>query len=275
MKYAIEHELRLAFSEPIREHHVELRLTPRDGGEQRLGAAAIEVEPAAGVRRHVDCFGNRVDTFDVIAPHEALAIRLRATVETRLENPFAFAPIATGREREWIEQALRREPSLLDFVLHRGTLTPAGAEGEALFRGAPAWDGRAPLIDAVTVVRDWVGERTEATAEADEEGGTSAAAAQALVALVRAWGVPARFVRGYRDCDDEPAVHYWAEVLLPGGGWRGFDPASGLVVHDRYVAVAVGRDAGDVPPLRQVFQGEPGGEPARVRVRLERGEAEQ
>ncbi|NCC26840.1 MAG: transglutaminase family protein, partial [Gammaproteobacteria bacterium] len=46
-------------------------------------------------------------------------------------------------------------------------------------------------------------------------------------------------------------LHHWAEVLIPGGGWRGVDPAMGLLADATYMRVAVGRDAGDVQPLRQ------------------------
>ena len=76
--------------------------------------------------------------------------------------------------------------------------------------------------------------------------------AHLLIGLVRAWGFAARYVSGYQDPSyDEEAVeqrpHAWAEVLIPGAGWRGFDPTTRLVVNDTYVAVAVGRDCLDVP----------------------------
>jgi len=35
-------------------------------------------------------------------------------------------------------------------------------------------------------------------------------------------------------------LHAWAEVFLPGGGWRGYDPTLGLAVADRHVALASG-----------------------------------
>jgi transglutaminase-like putative cysteine protease len=53
--------------------------------------------------------------------------------------------------------------------------------------------------------------------------------AHLLIALVRSWGFPARYVMGYLDPgyiqspDIKPTTHAWAEVLIPGAGWRGFD----------------------------------------------------
>ena len=55
-------------------------------------------------------------------------------------------------------------------------------------------------------------------------------------------------------------MHNWVEALIPGAGWRGFDPAFGLLADDTYVRVAVGRDARDVSPLRHASKG-PGEEP--------------
>ena len=60
---------------------------------------------------------------------------------------------------------------------------------------------------------------------------------------------PARYVMGYVDPGaptletGTQATHAWAEVLIPGAGWRGFDATAGLVANDTYVPVAVGRDS--------------------------------
>ena len=56
----------------------------------------------------------------------------------------------------------------------------------------------------------------------------------------RAMGLAARFVSGYQEGDreqDSRDLHAWAEVYLPGGGWRGYDPTLGLAVCDRHVAL--------------------------------------
>jgi transglutaminase-like putative cysteine protease len=103
-----------------------------------------------------------------------------------------------------------------------------------------------------------------------EQVGNSADLAHLLIAIVRGWAIPARFVSGYLDPgyfepdDDDPegtparaqALHHWVEVLLPGGGWRGIDPAQGLFADDTYVRLAVGRDLQDVTGFRHSFKGD-------------------
>lgn len=87
--------------------------------------------------------------------------------------------------------------------------------------------------------------------------------------MVRGWGVPARLATGYvdpgffetGDDDEEPepltrGMWAWAQVLIPGAGWRGFDAAEGLVVNDTYVRIAIGRDADDILIERSAFKGD-------------------
>ena len=59
--------------------------------------------------------------------------------------------------------------------------------------------------------------------------------------VCRAMGIPARFVSGYQEGDEEQEtrdLHAWVEVYLPGAGWRGYDPTLGLVVGDRHIPLA-------------------------------------
>ncbi|QEM69150.1 hypothetical protein FO488_13930 [Geobacter sp. FeAm09] len=93
MRYFIEHETVLEYPEAVREHHVELRLTPREDSHQRLIAIELATEPPAGLRSYRDYYGNHVTAFDIIRPHRRLVTRMRAEVENTLENPFDFPPL--------------------------------------------------------------------------------------------------------------------------------------------------------------------------------------
>jgi len=72
--------------------------------------------------------------------------------------------------------------------------------------------------------------------------------AHIMIAVCRAWGVPARYVSGYlytdrahtMDRSDPDSTHAWVEVFLPSLRWVGFDPTNNVVAGERHVVAAVG-----------------------------------
>ena len=83
-----------------------------------------------------------------------------------------------------------------------------------------------------------------------------------FIALARHVGIPTRYVSGYlfrdasgADRSADGATHAWAEALMPGIGWVGFDPTNNVIARERHIRVAIGRDYADVPPTRGVYKG--------------------
>jgi transglutaminase-like putative cysteine protease len=81
---------------------------------------------------------------------------------------------------------------------------------------------------------------------------------------VRCAGLPARYVSGYLETESvrgeaglvgATASHAWVEVYMPNGVWVGLDPTNDMLEGERHVQIGIGRDYGDVPPLRGVFKG--------------------
>src|SRR5262249_55340007 len=80
--------------------------------------------------------------------------------------------------------------------------------------------------------------------------------AHLMIAWLRSFGVPARYVSGYiHRPDKESQSHAWCEVWLPDLGWLGLDPTHDRVVNDHYIKVAIGRDYTDVPPNKGIYRG--------------------
>jgi transglutaminase-like putative cysteine protease len=87
-----------------------------------------------------------------------------------------------------------------------------------------------------------------------------------MIAVLRSFGVPARYVSGYiHRPNKESQSHAWCEVWLPDVGWTGFDPTNGCPVNHDFVKTAVGRDFSDVPPNKGTYRGA-GDEKIEVRV---------
>ena len=55
---------------------------------------------------------------------------------------------------------------------------------------------------------------------------------------------------------DQEATHAWAEAHVDGLGWVGFDVSNGVSPDEKYVRIAVGRDARDAAPAEGLRMGD-------------------
>lgn len=78
-----------------------------------------------------------------------------------------------------------------------------------------------------------------------------------FMAACRSLGLAARFVSGYLlgNPQQEHQLHAWAEVYLPGAGWRGFDPTEGVIVSNQHIFLTATARPDLAAPISGTYQG--------------------
>ena len=97
------------------------------------------------------------------------------------------------------------------------------------------------IKDRVKYTQRHVGPAWPAGRTLKERVGSCRDLAMLMVETCRCVGLPSRFVSGYHLVEPQQNqydLHAWAEVYLPGAGWRGFDPSGMGSVDDRYITLA-------------------------------------
>jgi transglutaminase-like putative cysteine protease len=256
----IQHETRFEYSEPVMESVTELRMEPVSDADQSCRSFHIALNPPAPLFRYQNGFGNRVHHFNVLAAHAAVQILAASVVETHPRPRHLAASQAV--------YPLSLEASnleILDCLPLRGPVRATPRLG-ALCKSLQPREG-ARLADVIPQVLDFIRgnfeyacDVTQASSPVDDilqQGkGVCQDFAHLMIAVLRSFGVPARYVSGYiHRPGKESQSHAWCEAWLPDLGWLGVDPTNDQVVNDHYVKVAFGRDFTDVPPNKGVFRG--------------------
>jgi transglutaminase-like putative cysteine protease len=85
--------------------------------------------------------------------------------------------------------------------------------------------------------------------------------AHLTLALLRSMGIPSRYVSGYLHPRRKATIgdtvdgqsHAWIQAWT--GAWWDYDPTNDKEINEQYVSVGVGRDYGDVSPLKGIYSG--------------------
>lgn len=274
LTFAVSHHTTLRYSEVVAPSFNEVRMRPRDRAGQRTLTFALLTSPTAVPRARVDFFGNAVHRVDVGEPHDSL----RLAVETVVSNS---PPRRRHALRPWLPEALERD-ARLEYVLPSPRV-PLDAATAALH---DEWIGDDRTFDALLelstriprVFRYVTGATSvDSTIEELLRGGAGVCQdfSHLFLALARHAGWPARYVSGYLGPAGEHestagASHAWVEVCGADGTWVGLDPTHGGPIGPHHLALAVGRDYGDVAPHRGVFYGDALAAAPEVTVRVTR-----
>ena len=266
MHFRVRHTTRYRYSKPVFLEPHTVRLRPRCDGSQRLHNFHLQIEPEPAIFSEVlDSEGNDVAYTWFEGSAETLLVRSEFDVETLRENPFDYIMLDDKANHLPLSYPAAWRDQLAPYLAssHRGD-GPVGR----FARSIAGWAGHETLpFLAVLNGRISSGYQVTVREEGDplpaEETLKSAKAACRDLAMLfieccRILGIATRFVSGYQQGDqvsDRRDMHAWAEVYLPGGGWRGYDPTYGLAVADRHIAVAASATPRLAGPVSGSFRG--------------------
>ena len=269
IRVAIEHSTEYHFSKPITVHPHVIRLRPAPHCRTPIHAYSLKVSPEKHfINWQQDPFGNYLARF--VFPEETrnLTIDVEVIAEMTVINPFDF----------FLEDSALTFPFQYDEQLSRD-LRPyleIRERGPRLQQWLQRIDRtETPTVDFLVELNRHLQQeiayliRMEAGIQTCEEtlasgSGSCRDSAWLLAQILRHLGLAARFVSGYLvqltadvKALDGPSgpeqdftdLHAWTEVYLPGAGWIGLDPTSGLFAGEGHIPLACTPDPASAAPV--------------------------
>jgi transglutaminase-like putative cysteine protease len=234
----------------------EARMTPLTLPSQTTLHSVVEIHPGAATWRYLDYWGTQVTVFDLQRGHDQLRVTATSLVETGLSSGPEHSSYSEEELLEFLAPTPLTEVSA-DLAGQAGRVAAGEDQAESAIALAE-W-----VRANVAYVPGSTGVRTNAQEAWALRKGVCQDIAHLTVGLLRAVGIPARYVSGYLYPKQDAAVgdtvegqsHAWVEYFAE--GWHGYDPTNGVPADHRHVLVARGRDYADVPPLKGVYNGAP------------------
>lgn len=266
MKFNIRHRTTYTYSDKVFLDPHTVRLRPRSNGTQRVDKFDITIDPEPiGMTNSIDLSGNDTLTLWFRGQHDRLEITSVSEVETLRKNPYDFI-ITDNRAAEvparygdsYGEELLpymKNYEEIADALRSYVTMVKnnSGSETLSFLAGLCAY-----LHKDFKHIHRAEGPPLDARETFYLKEGACRDMAVLFMEGAKSQGFAARFVSGYKEdefFEGERQLHAWAEVYLPGGGWRGYDPTMGLMIADSHIALASGVSAKDVAPVTGSYQG--------------------
>lgn len=269
-RYKILHRTYYDFSAVVELGSHELRLRPREGHELRVESSTLKIEPPATLRWHRDVEDNSVAiaTFDSTASQ--LLVESNVIIQQYNQAPLDFMVADYATEYPFVYQT--DDSIVLAAYMNMAEQT---ANDQMVDWIASIWQA-GERIQTYTLLQRLCSQIKQSLSyQIREEPGVQTPAqtlslgtgscrdsAYLFMETARQLGFASRFVSGYLHAppstDNYGATHAWAEVFLPGAGWKGFDPSIGEIAGTDHIAVAVARLPESVPPIAGSFVGPPG-----------------
>jgi uncharacterized protein (DUF2126 family)/transglutaminase-like putative cysteine protease len=255
---SIYHLTHYRYDRPVTLSPQVIRLRPAPHSRTRVISHSLRVGPQPHFVNHQqDPYGNWLARFVFPEPVRELKIEVDLVADMTVYNPFDF--FVEEEAEHWPFEY--PEDIAPDLVIYR-TPEPAGPRLAAFLESIPR--ARERTVDFVVGLNRHVSEeigyviRMEPGVQTPEQTfetgkGSCRDSSWLLVQALRHLGLAARFVSGYLiqlkpdlvSLDGPPGtdhdftdLHAWAEVFLPGAGWIGLDPTSGLLTGESHIPLA-------------------------------------
>lgn len=265
--YKIVHRTYYNYSADVTLGAQTLLLRPREDHELRIESFTLKSRPESKVLWHRDVEGNSVATATFEQSTRQLYIESEVVIQQYNESPLDFIVADYAIAYPFLYQAdemfMLSPYMLLPDQQTREMLNPwienVWKAGEAI-QTYTLLQGLASHIYRTLVykVREEPGVQT-AMETLRFGSGSCRDFAALFMESVKCLGLASRFVSGYLYAplmsDQIGSTHAWAEVYIPGAGWKGFDPTIGDIVGKDHIPVAVARLPESVPPISGTFAG--------------------
>jgi uncharacterized protein (DUF2126 family) len=266
---ALHHRTHYTYDRPVGHSPHAVRLRPAPHCRTPILAYSLKVRPTEHfLNWQQDPFSNYLARVVFPGKSTELLVEVDLVAEMAVYNPFDFFIEESASEFPFVyEPALKKD--LAAFLAWPGA-------GPRLLGLIDKWrTAKMRTIDFVVAVNRCVNEevkyliRLEPGVQTPEEtltlkSGSCRDSGWLLVQLLRALGFAARFVSGYliqlapdvKSLDgpsgtsiDFTDLHAWCEVYLPGAGWIGLDPTSGLMAGEGHIPLSCTPEPASAAPV--------------------------
>ena len=249
MKIKYIHNLEYSYEESVQLGEHRLCIKPRSHGFQRLINFNLNISPnpkilypllaASGEEINRITFEGYTDSLTIKAISEVETLKhpciLDGVKERDLTLPFCSSIInrdLQGALEGWMPNG-QHDPSAVELAQE----SLAGSSNNAL---SFTFQLIEIIQDRVKYTKRHTGPAWPASRTLRERVGSCRDLAMLMVESCRSVGIPSRFVSGYHFEDPLPKefeLHAWAELYIPGAGWRGFDPSGKGLIDERYLTL--------------------------------------
>ncbi|MBB3985754.1 uncharacterized protein (DUF2126 family)/transglutaminase-like putative cysteine protease [Sagittula marina] len=274
---SIRHLTHYKYDRPVKLSPQIIRLRPAPHSRTRVISHSLKVGPEPHFVNHQqDIYGNWLARFVFPEPVTEFSIEVDLVADMTVYNPFDFfleeeaqqwpfeypaelqndldqyrkAVDLTPKLKAWVDSIPREKTGTVDFLVALNARLEA--EIDYLIRMEPG---------------------VQTPEETLEKGsGSCRDTSWLLINILRHLGFATRFVSGYLiqlkpdlEALDGPSgtdhdftdLHAWCEVYLPGAGWLGLDPTSGLMTGESHIPLAATPHYANAAPIVGGFQGDP------------------